>query len=709
MTSRGDGAVTSTIAGRAGAADASTAWPVIDLRLRPMTLVGRNRACDVQIPHGQVSGEHARFHRPPGGPAQVEDCDSRYGTAVNGARVRTAQLRPGDLVEFGGALLYRFDGDCLRPENGLPGAAIWFSDVSLERGGRKLLSGVNVGIRSGSFVAVLGPSGAGKSLLLGCLATTLEPSGGEILIDDGKPGGGRRPLTPSLAEYRSRLGIVAQDDIVHPTLTARENLWYAAQLRLPTGNQPDALSPADIERRIADALQDVGLAEHADKPVSVMSGGQRKRVSVAIELLRRPRLLLLDEPTSGLDPGMQARVMDMLRRLSRQGITVVTTTHTMDTLHFFDAAVILAPVGGSTTVVYHGPAGDVYRQFGVRDAADLFDRLSALPSSAGDIPMAVAASPVPPTASPNDDPIPPTALHEATRPARLSSPIQTLAAQAGVIARRSLLGLARDRTALALTITQPIVLALLIAASQGRQDRSTTFHFFLVVSAIWVGMTVAVREMVRERPHYLRDRLAGLRPVSYLLGKVAFASSVAASQSLLLGLLARWLAGVFPLTVTAADDLAKTSILATALGVMLCGVGGALVGLTLSAIARTEQAAVAMLPLVLLPMILFSRVATGDTLSSWSDKQSPFLPLADVRAAVADKEFTSHKAALIVVSAGLLTRPGTAAIDTVQDVRIVDRGANLVEWLHLAALLGAHSALLAGVFLWCDRRWKSVR
>src|SRR5207248_681426 len=137
-------------------------------------------------------------------------------------------------------------------------------------------------------------------------------------------------------------------------------------------------APADRAARVDYALEAVGLLEHRTKRVGVLSGGQRKRVSVAIELLLQPRLLLLDEPTSGLDPGMQARLMEMLRGLSRRGVTVVCTTHTLDTLNFFDRLLVLGLKDRVASVAYYGSPRELLPSFGVYTQMDLFDKLQAL-------------------------------------------------------------------------------------------------------------------------------------------------------------------------------------------------------------------------------------------------------------------------------------------------------------------------------------------
>jgi ABC-type multidrug transport system ATPase subunit len=173
-----------------------------------------------------------------------------------------------------------------------------------------------------------------------------------------------RDLYENYADLRNRIGVVPQDDVVHYQLTVRQALRFAAELRFP-----DDLDPDLRERRVEEVIDELGLTGNAETRVSQLSGGQRKRTSVALELLTRPSLLFLDEPTSGLDPGLDKAVMHTLRTLADGGRTVVVTTHNVANLGLCDHVLLLA-AGGS--VAYFGPPGEVLPFFGVSDYADVF-------------------------------------------------------------------------------------------------------------------------------------------------------------------------------------------------------------------------------------------------------------------------------------------------------------------------------------------------
>jgi ABC-type multidrug transport system ATPase subunit len=190
-----------------------------------------------------------------------------------------------------------------------------------------------------SFVGIIGPSGAGKSTLLGAL-TGMRPAGtGTVLYDN-------RDLYQDYAELRHRIGLVPQDSVMHTQLTARRALRYAAELRFPSDTRR-----AERARRVDEVMAELGLTRHADTRADRLSGGQLKRVNVALELLTRPSLLFLDEPTSGLDPGLDKSVMEQMRDLAHDGRTVIVVTHSVANLDTCDRLLVLVPGG---RIAYYG-------------------------------------------------------------------------------------------------------------------------------------------------------------------------------------------------------------------------------------------------------------------------------------------------------------------------------------------------------------------
>lgn len=675
----------------------SEAWPTIEVAPdRPLT-VGRSGDCDVVIAHASISRRHVRLKQT-GDILSIEDLDSRFGTHVNGVRVRRVHLHVGDVVRFGSSPPYRFDGDKLVVEFDALGMSLEMEDATVRRGRRTLLERITLSIPAGTFVGVLGPSGAGKSLLLGCLSSTITPSAGSITFDN------ELPVAEHLDYFRSKIGIVTQDDVVYPYLTVTENLRFAARLRRP------ALERADTAELIDSTLDAVGLIDDRYKRVAVLSGGQRKRLSVAIELLTRPRLILLDEPTSGLDPGLQARVMEMLRALTRRGITVVCSTHTMDTLHYFDRVAVIGLSDGVGTLVFSGPPTDLLPRFGVRTPADLFDSLLSTESLKSLDAMPATEEPDEPGtgtwAKAHLD------AYSTLAPQQARAGDASFSGQAAIVLTRSLLGFWRDRASTSLALLQPLVLALLVVLSQHSQSRSAFVHFFLVVSILWLGMTLTVREIVRERGLYVRDRLACLKPDAYLLGKLVYAAGLVFVQALILFGTARLLVPLLIQGQLARCDLLNTPLLLDLLVLFTVGFGGAMIGLLLSALSKTERAAVALLPLALLPQLLMSRVAYGHGGETWGFS-SPFAPVVQIDSYVRSEYYGRTGTVVMVASLPLLTRPATVVLDMPRS----ERGTLLArlplilaaEWAYLILLLMSYLLILYCAFQWTERRWQGQR
>ncbi|MBI5242839.1 MAG: ABC transporter ATP-binding protein [Elusimicrobia bacterium] len=228
--------------------------------------------------------------------------------------------------------------------------------LSYKSGGTMILSDVNLVFRQGELTAIIGPSGSGKSTLVKCLTTAHRPTRGTVCAEGGD-------IWKMRHRYRQILGYVPQDDIIHPQLTVQQAFFYASKLRLDTD-----VGEAAIRKRIDAIAGMLGLAEQSRRRIYKLSGGQRKRVNIGIELLADPSILILDEPASGLDPGTEEDLVKLLGSLADSGRTVVTTTHSMEYLSAFDQIVLLA----SGRVIFSGLHQELLAHFGVTHAADVF-------------------------------------------------------------------------------------------------------------------------------------------------------------------------------------------------------------------------------------------------------------------------------------------------------------------------------------------------
>ena len=318
------------------------AWPTPPHRAQTTGRVRIGRAVDNDIVIDDVlaSRYHAYLTLTSIG-TEIRDAHSSNGTFVNGVRVTSAVLGEGNVVTIGNTDLIFTDGVLLPRSQATPQTGgLEVRDVTFEADGKTLLNNISLTARPGTLTAIIGGSGAGKTTLARLIAGYTQPSSGSVTFEGHN-------IHTEYASLRSRIGMVPQDDIVHRPLTVNQALGYAAELRLP----PDT-NKTDRAQVVTQVLTELGLSKHAETRVEKLSGGQRKRASVALELLTGPSLLILDEPTSGLDPALDLQVMTMLRQLADAGRVVLVVTHSLTYLDVCDQVLLLAP-GGKTA--YHGP------------------------------------------------------------------------------------------------------------------------------------------------------------------------------------------------------------------------------------------------------------------------------------------------------------------------------------------------------------------
>lgn len=319
--------------------------------------IGRDAGNDLVIDDLVVSRHHAELRAPADGTYEIVDLGSHNGTFLNGQPVARGPVGPGDVVGIGHSA-FCLVGDALQEfvDTGEVSLDVQDLEVTVGRegkGGKTLLDRVSFPVGEKCLLGVVGPSGVGRSTLLNALTGQRPADSGTVLYDG-------RDLHRDFAELRQRIGLVPQDDIPHAQLTVRKALGYAAELRFPQDT-----AKAERQARVAEVIRELGLEQRADQPIHSLSGGQRKRVSVALELVTKPLLLFLDEPTSGLDPGMDRSVMHMLRGLADDGRTVIVVTHSVLSLEVCDRLLVLAPGG---RIAYYGPPEDALAFFGFEDA-----------------------------------------------------------------------------------------------------------------------------------------------------------------------------------------------------------------------------------------------------------------------------------------------------------------------------------------------------
>ena len=321
--------------------------------------IGRAPNNTVVLNHPQVSAHHAEMERVEGG-YRVLDTNSSNHVYVNGQRVSHQLLRTGDEIRIGPFLLV-YTGTELKQYD--ESNNIRIDAFHLKKVGNKnviLLNDISLVIPPRKFVALVGGSGAGKSTLMDALNGLRPAHDGTVLYNGVN-------YYRNLAAFSTQLGYVPQDDIVHRDLTVERALYYAAKLRLPSD-----FTKEQIKWRIDEVLEDVEMTERRGLLVSRLSGGQRKRVSIALELLANPGVFFLDEPTSGLDPGLDRKMMTLLRRLADRGRTVILVTHATNNINACDSVCFLAQGG---RLAYFGPPNEAKAYFEKADFAEIYSTL----------------------------------------------------------------------------------------------------------------------------------------------------------------------------------------------------------------------------------------------------------------------------------------------------------------------------------------------
>ncbi|GGU52692.1 hypothetical protein GCM10010211_16420 [Streptomyces albospinus] len=450
---------------------------------------------------------------------------------------------------------------------------------------KTLLEDVSLTLESNSLVAVIGPSGAGKSTLLRALTGYQPANEGEVLCQG-------LDLYENFPELRHRISLVPQDDILHTQLTVRTALRYAARLRFP--READR---AERNRRVGEVLDELGLTHRAETRISALSGGQRKRVSVALELLTKPSLLFLDEPTSGLDPGLDRQVMQMLRDLADDGRTVVVSTHSVANLELCDQLLVLAP-GGRTA--YFGPPQEALDFFGRRDWADVFSDFHQQPDR--DWPGEYRAA----RADRHDSAGRTLLASPAGKDAHSNVPHnpQRWASQLVTLIRRNCSVLAADRGHVLLLVALPIIMGVLSMAVPAQYGflRATQAGghltgfppnynvdaqcvlLVLAIGACLTGTANSVRELVSERVIYQRERATGLSRSAYVVSKVTVLGVITAVQGLVVAAI-----GLAGRRMPANGLLLKSSESELVLTVVLLAFTSMMLGLIVSGFVRTAE------------------------------------------------------------------------------------------------------------------------
>ncbi len=618
--------------------------------------IGRAPDNMVVLNHPQVSGHHAHLEKV-GNDYRIVDLGSTNHVYVGGQLVRDSVLRAGNEIRIGPFKL-TYTGTELTQHDERSGVRIDALNVTKAVGNGKtiIINDISIAIPPRSFVAIVGGSGAGKSTLMDALNGLRPAQQGKVLYNG-------QDYYQNLASFSTQLGYVPQDDIIHRDLTVERALYYAAKLRLPSDT-----TEKQIKQRIDEVLNDVDMTFRRTTLVNNLSGGQRKRVSIALELLADPNIFFLDEPTSGLDPGLDRKMMQLLRTLADRGRTIVLVTHATNNIKSCDFVCFLCRGG---RLAYFGPPDEAKAYFGKSDFAEIYSTLEP-PDDTSTIPQE-AETRFKQSADFMkyvDAPL----RRESARFTNIAAPIATVKQpkrgnpwkQFSLLSARYLELLKNDVGNLLILLLQAPVIGLVLlfltnptAFSVGTTSdsllfcpqqtvnvsgQSVTYHdcnelhnllqtdagqqyaqqnggvpalmtraeaagggnaettlFIMAFAAVMFGCINGAREIVKEAPIYKRERTVNLGIVPYMFSKIVVLGLLCLAQSLVLTFLVSLRAPFQHATFL-------PPFLEVYITMALTSLAGLMLGLAISALVPNNDRAMSIVPLVLIPQVIFSGI-----------------------------------------------------------------------------------------------------
>ncbi len=588
----------------------------ISLRGQSRCVLGRDKGCDVILNHPSVSRRHCIITCE-NNVYYISDNNSMNGVILNGSPLNKKQrLEQMDKITVADTSMVFCDG-FLHFTKTSDGVSVFANEVTKKvKAGKKekcIADHVSLSIEPGEFVAIIGGSGAGKTTLLNCLSGMADFTSGDVLING-------ESIQANSRSIRSIIGYVPQSDIVYDNLTLERMLYYSAQLRMPKDT-----SKAEIEQKINETLEMVELTAHRHTVISRLSGGQRKRASIAVELLASPKLFFLDEPSSGLDPGTEKHLMHMLKRLALTGKTVVMVTHTVQNIGMCDRIVCM---GNGGLLCFSGTPQKALEFFGKDNMIDIYDDLN---NRSAEI-AKKAARPVRQVSQ--------TALPVKEEKQDKKADFLESVWQFRVMTGRYAELTVNSKSRLILLLLMPVLLTLLVCLAY--QADGSLFEFFGIsvdrnswpflvfgstrsllfafsCAGFWVGIFNSIQEVSKERTIYDREHFTGVRTMPYIMSKFVMIGILCVIQSAIMVILFLCLTRT---TVSLGGELVIIGIhdsgvvftgamwLEFYITTLLSVVSAMCLGLTISSAVSNEMALV-ICPVCLLPQMLFSGVVSS--------------------------------------------------------------------------------------------------
>lgn len=536
-----------------------------EIPLQPGSIsIGRDPSCMVILQGMEVVPRHASIVVKATGVTMVAGEDNGE-CRVNGLHFDEHELAFGDQVQIG-PYLFQYKGKSMRLISTETGAALQTRDLTVISSRRKILDHVSLSITQNQLVGIIGPIGAGKSTFLRAVNGLRPADGGSVFINGVD-------LYRNFGRLGREFGWVPQEIIIHRELTVLQALTFASRLRLP------ARTPrVEIHKAVRRSMERLGLTRHSGARISSLSGGETKTVSVAVELLSRPHVMILDEPTSGLDPAAEFKMMELLRQLADSGCTVVCSTHNMTNVYLFDKLAVLS----DGMLVFSGRPEEVRDFFGARDLPGIFLRLGERPSVEWRESYETAGSA--------------TGVAGLMQQVPSDPPREKRGIQIPLLLQRQWAVFVSDPRNLLITLGQPLAIGfLLVWAVSGTTDDSALKLFINYIATLWFGCSNGAQAIIGELPIFKRERMVGLGRQSYLFSKVLFILILTLVQAFMLYSVT-WFVG-------AGID---GSLGYQVAGIAMMAAVSSCIGLLISSASRSTMQAVLIVPLVIIPQIILS-------------------------------------------------------------------------------------------------------
>lgn len=538
--------------------------------------IGRSASSDIAVHDPLVSRVHAVL-RPTDAGWEIRDRSSRSGTYLNADPVSRALLRDGDIVTVGNAD-FAFTDTTLVHRSASAGGGVEADRLGLVVDGHQLVTDVSFTARPGTLTAVIGPPGAGKSSLIALLSGAARPTSGWVTCDG-------QDLHTGYASLRSRIAVVPHDDVMHDQLSVEQIVAYAAELRLP--------GTVAAERRAAvnRVIEEVELGRHRATRAGMLSAGDRKRVSVAIELLTGPSLVLFQEPPGKPDRWLDRQVMTTARRVADAGRVVVVAIQSLTALSRCDQVLLLA----SGAIAFAGAPGDIEQAVSKARWSQAFPPGGA--DTAGDAASTEAGGPG--------------GLEAKLTQAPAGSPDRRRGTagwrQTFMLIRRQVRLIAADRGYLIVMAALPLLLGALSLLVPHGDNRGEAVQILVVLNggAVVMGVASTIRGLVAERAIFRREHSFGLSVPGYVTAKIIVFGLVATLQTAALTAIVA--AGKHQLISAARGTvLPDHPIVELYLALAATAVVSAVVGLALSALAEYRREVPTLFLLAALVALVFA-------------------------------------------------------------------------------------------------------